>query len=232
MDSGTENQIYFDAFPQRNWRTWLWACLTAGGTNLLLFLVMPHLIDPAPALTSLETVIPQVNVVRVSRPETPVKRHRAKPPPEPKPMKKPRTTPRTPAMAKLTLTFEITPRLPAGPDTLTLPVMESAPRMPASGLPGAFEPGQLDGPLTVLARVPPLYPMNARRRGIEGWVKVLLVVDKTGQVDGIEIVAEQPPGIFEESVRRCVAGWRFKPGTVEGVPVRAKVETTIRFSLE
>ena len=72
----------------------------------------------------------------------------------------------------------------------------------------------MDGPLTVLARVPPLYPMGARRRGIEGWVKVLLVVDETGHVDDIEVVAAEPPGMFEESVRRCVAGWRFQPGTV------------------
>jgi protein TonB len=31
---------------------------------------------------------------------------------------------------------------------------------------------------------------------------------------------------------RCVSGWRFKPGTVEGMPVKAWAETTIRFKLE
>jgi protein TonB len=232
MVSTVANQTYFDTFSRRNWRTWLWAWLTAGGANLLLFLLMPHLMDPAPSRTSIETLIPQVNVIRVSRPETPVKRQTVKPPPKPKPIEKPRTAPRQPVMAKLTLPFEVNPRLPAGPDTLALPALESAPLMLSVGLPGAFEPGQLDGPLTVMARVPPLYPLSARRRGIEGWVKVLLVVDETGHVDGIEVVAAEPPGIFEESVRRCVAGWRFAPGTVEGVPVRAKVETTIRFELK
>jgi len=232
MGSSTVNQTYFDAFSRRHWRTWLWSVLAAGGMNLLLFMLMPHLMDSAPARSSLETLIPQVNVVRVRRPETPVKRRTAKPPPEPKPIEKPQTAPRQPVMARLTLPFEVNPRLPAGPDTLALPALESAPLTPSAGLPGAFEPGQLDGPLTVLVRVPPLYPMNARRRGIEGWVKVLLVVDETGHVDGIQIVAAEPQGIFEQSVRRCVAGWRFLPGTVEGIPVRAKVETTIRFALE
>jgi protein TonB len=232
MVSTVANQTYFETFSRRNWRTWLWVCLTAGGTNLLLFMLMPYLMDPAPARSSVETLIPQVNVVRVSRPETPVKRQTVKPPPEPKPIEKPRTAPRQPVMAKLTLPFEVNPRLPAGPDTLASPALESAPLMPSADLPGAFEAGQLDGPLTVLARVPPLYPMGARRRGIEGWVKVLLVVDETGHVDGIEVVAAEPPGMFEESVRRCVAGWRFQPGTVEGVPVRAKVETTVRFELK
>lgn len=227
VDAG-EFTTYFDAFSRRHWRTWLWSGLVAGGMNLLLFLLMPHLMDPAPARSSLETLISQVNVIRVRRPETPVKRQVK--PPEPKPVQKPQTAPRQPAMAKLTLPFEINPRLPAAPNSLVLPDLESAPL--TAGLPGAFEPGQLDGPLTVLARVPPLYPMNARRRGIEGWVKVLLTVNKTGHVDGMEIVAAEPPGVFERSVRRCVAGWRFQPGTVEGMPVRAKVETTIRFTLE
>jgi protein TonB len=135
-------------------------------------------------------------------------------------------------MNKLTLSFEINPRLPAGPDTLALPDFKSAPLMPFAKLPDVFNPDQLDGPLKVLARVPPLYPVRARSRGIEGWVKVILVVDERGRVDNIEIVAAEPKDTFEQSVLHCVADWRFKPGTVEGIPVRAKVETTIRFLLE
>ncbi|MBC7359539.1 MAG: energy transducer TonB [Desulfacinum sp.] len=232
MDWNGADHLYFQAFTRRHWCTRLGAWCIAGGMNLLLFLLMPHLMDPAPAGTPVETLVPQVQVIRVKRPETPVKRRPPKPPPEPEVVEKPRTAPRQPAMTKLTLPFEINPRLPAGPNTLVLPALESAPPAPTTGLPGAFEPGQLDGPLTVLVRVPPIYPMNARRRGIEGWVKVQLVVDETGRVDHVEIVAAEPPGIFEESVRRCVAGWRFQPGTVGGVPVRAKAETTIRFKLE
>ncbi|WP_448382138.1 energy transducer TonB [Desulfosoma sp.] len=236
MDSGAPKPNSFDRLSQRPWRTWLWAALTAGATNLLLFLLMPSLTNPAPARLSVETLVPQVNVVRAHRPETPVKRQIEKPPPEskpkPKPIEKPQTAPRQPVMAKLTLPFEINPRLPAGPHALALPVLEVAPLMPSGGLPGAFELGQLDKPLTVLARVPPPYPMDARRRGIEGWVRVLLFVDEAGRVDDVEILEAEPPGVFEESVRRCVVGWRFSPGTVEGVPVRAKVETTIRFELQ
>lgn len=232
MNSSAVNQICCEAFSRRNGRTWLRSGLAAVGMNLFLFLLMVHLMDPVPTRSSLETLIPQVHVIRISRPEMPVKRPTAKAPPEPKPVEKSGTTPRQPTMAKPTLPFKINPRLPAGPKTLALPALKSAPLITSTDLPGAFEPGQLDGPLTVLVRMPPLYPMSARNRGIEGWVKVRLIVDETGHVDGIEIIAAEPPKIFEESVRSCVAGWRFRPGTVEGVSVRAKVETTIRFTLE
>jgi protein TonB len=232
MSSSAAHRTYFDEFARRNWRTWFWSGLAAGAMNLLLFLLMPHLMDPAPTRSSLDPLIPQVHVIRLARQDTPVKRQAPKPPPKPKPVERPQMAPKRTVMTKLTLPFEINPRLPAGPNTLVLPDLESAPLMPSAGLPGAFDAGQLDGPLVVLARVPPLYPMRARRRGIEGWVKVSLIVDEDGHVGDIKIIAAEPSGVFEQSVRRCVSGWRFQPGTVEGMPVRAKVETTIRYTLE
>ena len=42
----------------------------------------------------------------------------------------------------------------------------------------------------------------------------------------------KPPGIFDKSVIQCVSGWRFKPGTIEGMAVKAWAETTIRFELQ
>jgi protein TonB len=63
-------------------------------------------------------------------------------------------------------------------------------------------------------------------------VKVKFVVNEQGTVEKITIVDAKPPGMFDQSVSRCVSKWRFKPGTVEGMPIKAWVETTIRFELE
>ncbi|MGM0404242.1 MAG: energy transducer TonB, partial [Thermodesulfobacteriota bacterium] len=87
-------------------------------------------------------------------------------------------------------------------------------------------------PLTAVSRMPPVYPMNAKRRNIEGWVRVRFIVDKEGTVEDIEILEEKPPGVFDRAVIDCVSGWRFNPGTVGGVPVRTVAETTIRFELD
>jgi protein TonB len=232
MTADKIDAFYFDYVARRGWRTWVWSVLAAGGMNLVLFLFMPHLMDPAPKRSSLDTLIRHVNVIRVARPETPVQRERVKPPPEPKQLKKPRTTVQQPVMPRLTLPFEINPRLPAAPTSLVLPPIDQWASLQTSGLPRAFAVGQLDGPLTVLTRIPPVYPLRARSRGIQGWVKVTFIVEETGEIRDIDIIAAEPEGVFEMSVRRCVAGWRFKPGTVGGMPVRARVETTIKFTLE
>ena len=84
---------------------------------------------------------------------------------------------------------------------------------------GTWNVSDLDAPLTPLVRMPPVYPSRAKRRGIEGWVRVKFQVKSGGEVARVEILEAQPEKIFDDSVRNCVSGWRFKPGTVAGEPV-------------
>jgi periplasmic protein TonB len=231
-----ENARYFDDLSRRNWGAWIISALVAGGLNLALFLLMPYLMDPSPKRSSIETLVPQINVIRVKRPETKVVRKPVKPPKprEVKMVKQPAPPSKHPPKIRnrLTLPFEINPRLPSGPTTLDLPPLESGPLTNLTGLPEVFSLGQLDAPLMVLNRIPPVYPMRAKRRGIEGWVKVKLMVDETGSVSRVTILEAEPPDIFEKAVRRSAGKWRFKPGTVGGMPVKTWVETTIKFELE
>jgi len=228
------NNNYFDDLSRRRWITWLEAGVFAAGLNLVLFMLMPYLVDPVPSRLSVDTFVPQVNVIRMKRTDSEVRHKPPTPPkpPEPQKMRKPDAAPRQPMREKLTLPFEVNPRLPGGPHSLVLPPLKSAPPVNTNALQGAFSVGQLDGPLTSLTRIPPVYPVQGRRRGIEGWVKVAFIVDETGRVGNISILESEPQGLFDRSVERCVCGWRFKPGTVEGMPVKAKVETVIRFELE
>lgn len=234
MSAATEHNDYFHAFSRRTWATWFWSGLTAAGLNLVLFLLLPHLVDPTPTRSAIDTFVPQVNVIRMKRPETEVRRKPPEPPkpPEKKPIQRPKAAPNHPPKQKLTLPFEVNPRLPGGPNSLVLPPLESAPMVDITALQGTFSVGQLDGPLTTLTRIPPVYPIQARRRGIEGWVKVAFIVNENGEVGNITVLKSEPDGLFDKSVERCVRGWRFKPGTVGGTPVKAQVETVIRFELE
>jgi protein TonB len=221
-----------DRYPGLDARSaldWLKAGLIAAALNLGLYLLMPLLIAAVPEKPAFETLVPQINLTRLRPPETrknpePVK------PPEPKPLQhhKPTATP-LPA-PKLQLPFELNPRLPSSSTTLNLPPMETA--LPQGNFSETFSVGQLDGPLTTLVQMPPQYPSSARRRNIEGWVKVRFVVDENGIVGDVKVLAAKPTGVFEQSVLRCVSSWRFKPGTVGGVAVKAHVEQTITFKLE
>lgn len=108
----------------------------------------------------------------------------------------------------------------------------ASPNASPKGSGGLFTASQLDGPLTMLAKTPPVYPHSAKRRNIEGWIKVKFVVDEQGQVDQVTVLDADPEGVFEQSVLRCIASWRFKPGTIGGMAVKALVEQTITFKLE
>ena len=234
MEARKEQGIYFHAFSRGNWANWLCAAFIALALNLALFSFMPSLLRLTPVKPRFDELSPPIFVVRVPRPETPPQKKIVKEPetppekkekPSAKPM--PRKTPKT----KLNLPFEVNPRLPSAPGALVLPPMEHA-SFEALDTQELFSVGNLDGPLIVLTRVPPVYPFSAKRRGVEGWVKVRFVVDEQGSVRDVSVVEAKPPGVFDQSVIRCVNGWRFRPGTVGGVEVKTRVETTIRFKLE
>ena len=210
--------------------TWVGAGTGALVLNLLLFALMPHLLQRPTEVPVFEQPVANINVIRLKNAESPVRRESEKPPapPEealPQPQFAPRVQPR------LALSFDLNPRLPAGPVAVALPAMAPV-ALDTAATGGLFAAGDLDAPLTVVPRIPPVYPIHAKHRGIEGWVQVHFVVQEDGRVTNITIQESQPVGVFDASVMRCVAAWRFKPGTVAGMPVRAWAETTIRFQLE
>ena len=77
----------------------------------------------------------------------------------------------------------------------------------------------------------PLYPGSARRRGVEGWVRVRFLVDEQGRVRDLSVVQANPSGLFDRAVLQTLPNWRFRPGTISGRPVSTWVETTIEFKL-
>lgn len=95
-----------------------------------------------------------------------------------------------------------------------------------------FEIAELDTPPRALSRMRPLYPPRARVRKVEGYVVVEFVVGVDGTVTEVHIVESRPPGVFETSVRRTVAAWRFEPGRKGGRAVPARVSQRIDFNLQ
>ena len=217
MNHFSEKPLYVEAFIRRNGATWLRALLCALTLNAVLFALMPHLLHSVDQIPAYERIVSHIHVVRIKQPESPVKR-KIETPPEPPP-KRPlaKRALQQPLKSKLTLPFELNPRLPAGPDTLTLPALPPAP-VDISGFGEAFSADDLDAPLTVLARIPPIYPYQAKQRGIEGWVTVQFLVDDNGRVSQVTVKESQPPGLFKRQcdslclrVRLSPAGWGAFP---------------------
>ena len=199
------------------------------GVNLALFILMPNLLQQSSAPAVFDEIIPRIDVIRIKKPDTAAERKAPKPPVTRKSKAPEPAMPQT-INRKFSLAFEINTKLPAGSAALELPV--AAINDQGLGLQNAFETGDLDQPLIVLTRMPPFYPLNAKRKGIEGWVNVKFIVNEQGRVEDVSVLGSRPPGLFEESVIRCMSGWRFKPGMVKGEAVRVWAETTVRFELE
>lgn len=84
-----------------------------------------------------------------------------------------------------------------------------------------------DGEPTRLIGVEPAYPAEAAAAGIEGYVDVRFVVSPTGTVADPEVVAAEPPGVFDAAALAAVLRWRYtRPpeGSQQGIEVTERVE--------
>lgn len=78
----------------------------------------------------------------------------------------------------------------------------------------------------------PDYPASEQRREIEGAARVRILIGTDGRVKAVELVSTDSPGFFEETKRRALAKWRFKPATRGGVPEESWQVMTVRFEIK
>ena len=76
-----------------------------------------------------------------------------------------------------------------------------------------------------------IYPLDARKEGIEGYVKLKCVIGENGKVLATEIVEAVPEGVFEESVLAMVKGSKFRPAMKDGKKVASVIKNKINFTL-
>ncbi|MCL2720209.1 MAG: energy transducer TonB [Treponema sp.] len=77
------------------------------------------------------------------------------------------------------------------------------------------------------------YPQIALRSRIEGKVLLELFVDRTGTVQGITIVREEPPGRgFGEAAVMVFAGRKGEPAYANGEPVSCRFRYPVTFTLK
>ena len=195
--------------------------------NIFLFALLPYFVKSDLNKSDLETIVP-VNLVQI-RPQ--------KPPPEKKeklPEKKPpekviptvRLRHKVPRKQEIKmelprLSFEINPKLTGG-----MPVT------PPAAFKDFYDQGEVDRMPMAIFKMKPIYPYRARRLNITGKVDVKFLVDENGYVSNIKILRSTPPGIFDDSVLKALASWRFSPGEVRGHAVSTSVITTIQFDME
>jgi protein TonB len=155
------------------------------------------------------------------------------PPPPPKKIEPPKVTPPI-------QTYVPPPDVPPPPQVVEAPVITSTPEPPK-------EPYVIAPPPPPVVEAPPAPPKPAVRRGIarvsgddpsypreaikagvaKGRVVARLKIDEKGNVTDVDIIASQPPRVFDRVVRDALSGWKFR---AEGEKYVGEVE--INFTLK
>lgn len=83
----------------------------------------------------------------------------------------------------------------------------------------------------VVSPVLPVYPMEMRRAGLEGRVRVDIQVDRSGRVSRVRVL-ETENTTFADAVRDAVRQWRFVPDSSAAAREHRHARLTVRFVLD
>ncbi len=78
---------------------------------------------------------------------------------------------------------------------------------------------------------PPQYPLQARLRGVEGLVLLEVLVDISGRVADIKLLASSAHSALDRAAVRAVRRWSFIPGTIASKKTKMWVRVPVRFRL-
>ena len=224
------------------------AILLGLGVSAGLFWLMHLMLEHQADFTNREAVT-QVDFIRLQQEELPLETitRELPPPPEPE-LAKP---PPDPALAAATPAATVSSAAPPfDMPKLALPVGGGAIAAPVTGMVDwsmslpALETGSrpnekaLGGPeaagnaLAAIVRIPPTYPMEARRQKLEGWVKLEFTVQPDGAVAEVKVLDAKPPNIFNQAAIQAISQWKFRPALQDGKPVRKRAAQTLKFALD
>ena len=77
--------------------------------------------------------------------------------------------------------------------------------------------------------VRPEYPLLARQMKVQGAVVLLVLIDKDGSIQNLQI--ESGPAILADAAREAVKQWRFKPYLQDGQPIETQARVTVDFTI-
>lgn len=187
------------------------------------FYLMHRLIDQGPGERPIMEEVVSIHFGPVEIPERPTRT--PKPPPEP-----PEPVDPPPPVERIAITEIDRPRpeltLDPVPDRLTVgPSINYA-------TPSGRPPRGLDADARPKNTITPPYPRRQALAGVEGWVRLSVVVGANGLVRSARVLESSPPRVFDDAAIRTVERWTWEPRLVAGRPVEQTVIQTIDFKLD
>jgi TonB family protein len=78
-------------------------------------------------------------------------------------------------------------------------------------------------------QVRPSYPDEAKRAGIQGTVRLRVMIGKDGKVRNITLLSGNP--VLVKAAMKAVSKWRYQPSLLDGKPVEVLTEIDVNFVL-
>ena len=98
-------------------------------------------------------------------------------------------------------------------------------KSPAPGEPEAFVPY-----INPIDRIEPVYPPDARAKGLQGVVETLVTIDPAGSVVNQEPLSG--PALLRPAAAGAIKQWKFRPVYRNGHPVSAYTKASVTFLLD
>ena len=95
-----------------------------------------------------------------------------------------------------------------------------------------FKSSELDEQPYPLLPVEPTFPYAARVNRLEGWVRLLLLIDAAGELRRIEVLDASLPGVFDDAAVTAFQATPFAPGRRAGEMVNSRMIVKVEFKQE
>jgi len=82
---------------------------------------------------------------------------------------------------------------------------------------------------SMVKKVDPVYPPLARQARIQGSVILQVVINKSGDVENIQLYSGHP--MLAPAAIDAVKQWKYKPYLLNGEPVEVETTVTVSFTL-
>ena len=75
------------------------------------------------------------------------------------------------------------------------------------------------------------YPGSAQEEGVEGTVKLKVLVTEKGSVAEVQIITSSGDHRLDSAAKEWVRGWRYRPAFQDGKPRRVYTHAAVQFEL-
>ncbi|MGB0334968.1 MAG: energy transducer TonB [Opitutales bacterium] len=94
-----------------------------------------------------------------------------------------------------------------------------------------FDISDLDKKPTTVKQVAPLFPVEARRRGLSGYAVAQFIIDQRGGVRDVIIISSSD-SVFNKPTIEAIRQWKFTPGEKGGRIVTTRAEARMPYQIQ